>query len=107
MATTNRAYVFDLAPGQSFVEFMLKRGYDIYVIDWNPPQSDESRLGFEDYILDFIPSCVAEVQSRSGEDEVSVIGYCMGGVLALDVCGAAYARSGAQSRLLHHALQLA
>jgi polyhydroxyalkanoate synthase subunit PhaC len=83
MATTNRAYVFDLAPGQSFVEFMLKRGYDIYVIDWNPPQSDEARLGFEDYILDFIPSCVSEVQTRSGEDQVSVIGYCMGGVLSL------------------------
>ena len=82
MATTNRAYVFDLAPGQSFVEFMLKRGYDIYVIDWNPPQSDEARLGFEDYILEFIPSCVSEVQTRSGE-EVSVIGYCMGGVLSL------------------------
>ncbi|HLZ85401.1 MAG TPA: alpha/beta fold hydrolase [Caulobacteraceae bacterium] len=83
MATTNRAYVFDLAPGQSFVEFMLKRGYDVYVIDWNPPQSDEARLGFEDYILDFIPSCVSEVQTRSGEDDITVIGYCMGGVLSL------------------------
>jgi polyhydroxyalkanoate synthase len=83
MATTNRAFIFDLAPGQSFVEFLLQRGYDVYVIDWNPPREDEKRLGFEDYILDFIPACVAEVQARSGEDQVSVVGYCMGGVLAL------------------------
>ncbi|HEY8572904.1 PHA/PHB synthase family protein [Phenylobacterium sp.] len=83
MATTNRGYIFDLAPGQSFVEFLLKRGYDVYVIDWNPPRDDECRLRFEDYVLDFIPSCVAEVQERSGEREVSLVGYCMGGVLAL------------------------
>ena len=37
MATTNKAYIFDLAPGQSLIEFLLKRGYDVYVMDWNPP----------------------------------------------------------------------
>lgn len=83
MATTNKAYVFDLAPGQSFVQFLLERGYDVYVIDWNPPRRDEARLGLADYVDDFIPACVAEVQSRSGEEEVSLVGYCMGGVLAL------------------------
>jgi polyhydroxyalkanoate synthase len=83
MATTNRAYVFDLAPGQSFVQFLLERGYDVYAIDWNPPRQDEARLGFDDYVLDFIPSCVSLVQERSGEEDVSVVGYCMGGVLSL------------------------
>ena len=34
MATTNRGYIFDLAPGQSLVEFLLKQGYDVYLIDW-------------------------------------------------------------------------
>ena len=75
MATTNRSYVFDLAPGQSFVQFLLERGYDVYVIDWDPPRPDESKLRFADYVCDFIPSCVAEVQARSGEKEVSVVGY--------------------------------
>lgn len=83
MATTNKAYIFDLAPGQSFVEFLLQRGYDVYVMDWNPPRADESRLRFEDYVLDFIPTCVEEVQQRSGEREVTIVGYCMGGVLSL------------------------
>lgn len=83
MATTNKAYIFDMAPGQSLVEFMLKRGYDVYVLDWDPPRADESRLRLEDYTQDFIPDCVREITARTGEPDVSIIGYCMGGVLSV------------------------
>ncbi len=82
MATTNRGYILDLAPGQSFIEFLLKQGYDVFMIDWNPPRPEEKRLDLEDYTLDFIPDCVARVQQASGEDDVNLIGYCMGGVLS-------------------------
>jgi polyhydroxyalkanoate synthase len=37
----------------------------------------------EDYVLDFIPDCIRRVQQDSGEQDVSVIGYCFGGVLSL------------------------
>ena len=83
MATTNRGYILDLVPGQSFVEFLLKRGYDVYMLDWTAPKPEEKRLGMEDYVLDFIPDCVRRVQQDSGEQDVSVIGYCFGGVLSL------------------------
>jgi polyhydroxyalkanoate synthase len=82
MATTNKAYIFDLAPGQSLVEYLLKAGYDVYVMDWNPPRPEERNLRFEDYTLDFIPECVRRVQEDSGVDDVNMIGYCMGGVLS-------------------------
>jgi poly[(R)-3-hydroxyalkanoate] polymerase subunit PhaC len=82
MATTNKAYIFDLAPGQSFVEFLLKAGFDVYVMDWNPPRADEAGLRFEDYTQRFIPDCVRRVQENSGEQDVNMIGYCMGGVLS-------------------------
>ncbi len=82
MATTNKAYVFDLAKGQSLIEFLLARGHDVYVMDWNAPTRDESGLKIEDYVLDFIPDCIRRVQQDSGENEVTLIGYCMGGVLS-------------------------
>ena len=50
MATTNRGYILDLAPGQSLIEFLLKQGYDVYMIDWNAPRPDEKRLRLEDYV---------------------------------------------------------
>ena len=33
-AIMNRPHVLDLRPGHSFVEFMLKEGYDLYLLDW-------------------------------------------------------------------------
>ncbi len=83
MATTNKAFVFDLAPGQSMVEFLLKQGFDVYVIDWEPPTPEERGLTLASYTQDFIPTCVQKVQDDTGETDVSIIGYCMGGVLSL------------------------
>lgn len=82
MALTNRGYILDLAPGQSLIEFLLRQGYDVFVIDWNAPRSDEARLRLEDYTLELIPQAVARVQQASGETELSLLGYCMGGLLS-------------------------
>jgi polyhydroxyalkanoate synthase len=82
MAPTNKAYILDLAPGQSLIEFLLARGYDIYLMDWNAPGDDESDLKIENYVLDFIPDCLRRVQQDSSEDEVTLIGYCAGGMLS-------------------------
>ena len=82
MATTNKAYVFDLAPGQSMVEYLLKRGFDVFVLDWEPPQQFERNLDLSDYTQDFIPACIRRVADLTGEPDVSIVGYCMGGVLS-------------------------
>jgi polyhydroxyalkanoate synthase len=83
MATTNRGYILDMVPGQSFIEFLLKRGYDVYMLDWSAPKPEEKSLRMEDYVLDFIPDCVRRVQQDSGEQDITVIGYCFGGVLSV------------------------
>jgi polyhydroxyalkanoate synthase len=72
-----------MVPGQSFIEFLLKRGYDVYMLDWNAPKPEEKSLRMEDYVLDFIPDAVRRVQEDSGVENVTVIGYCFGGVLSL------------------------
>jgi polyhydroxyalkanoate synthase subunit PhaC len=83
MATTNRGYIFDMVPGQSLVEFLLKAGYDVFMIDWEAPRADERHLGMDDYVLDFLPTCVNKVLEVTGEPDLSVVGYCFGGVLSL------------------------
>ena len=83
MATTNRGYIFDMVPGQSFVEFLLRQGYDVFMVDWEAPRPDEKHLRIEDYVGDFLPACVAKVAEVTGEPDVSVVGYCFGGVLSV------------------------
>jgi polyhydroxyalkanoate synthase len=83
MATTNRGYIFDMVPGQSLVEYLLKAGFDVFMLDWNAPRADEKGLRLQDYVLDFIPAAVARVKEETGEDDLTVTGYCFGGVLSL------------------------
>jgi polyhydroxyalkanoate synthase subunit PhaC len=82
MAPTNKAFVFDLAAGRSLVQFLLERGYDVYVMDWNPPSHDERHLKLDDYVLDFIPDCLQRVREDSSVEDVTLVGYCMGGLMS-------------------------
>lgn len=82
MATTNRGYVFDVAEEHSFVRFLLNAGYDVFVMDWDYPRPEEKTLSLEDYASRFFDECIRKVQQTTGEQQVSLMGYCMGGVLA-------------------------
>ena len=37
----------------------------------------------DDYALDLIPACVEKVQETTGEQDFTIVGYCMGGLLSL------------------------
>lgn len=82
MATTNRGYVFDVSEEHSFVRFLLSQGYDVFVMDWDHPRPEEKSLTLEDYAHRFIGDCLARVRRETGEEEVTLMGYCMGGVLS-------------------------
>ena len=83
MATTNRGYIFDMVPGQSLVEYLLRAGFDVFMLDWEAPRTDERTLTLESYVLDFLPAAVERVKRETGEAELTVVGYCFGGVLSL------------------------
>lgn len=82
MSLVSKPYILDLTPGQSLVEFLVKKGFDVYMIDWGVPRPEDSRLTFEDYVLDFMPDCIDRVLAESGEDDLNIVGYCMGGQLS-------------------------
>jgi polyhydroxyalkanoate synthase len=83
MSLISKPYILDLVPGQSFVEFLLKQGFDVYMVDWGSPRPEDRNLRLEDYVLDRLPRCVDVVQQTTGERDVSMLGYCMGGLFAL------------------------
>jgi polyhydroxyalkanoate synthase subunit PhaC len=78
----NQPYILDLVPGQSMVEFLLRQGFDVYLIEWGRPRREHSGLTLEDHVLRLLPECVDAVLRDSGEKELSIIGYCVGGLLS-------------------------
>lgn len=83
MAPTNRGFIFDLGPGVSFIEFLLKSGFDVFMVDWEAPRPDEKSSGIASYVMDFLPSAADRVRAVTGEGDVNAIGYCAGGLLSL------------------------
>ena len=83
MSLISKPYILDLAPGQSFVEYLLRQGFDIYMIDWGVPRPEDHAMRLEDYVLDLMPRCIEEVRRISKEQDYSFLGYCMGGLFGL------------------------
>jgi polyhydroxyalkanoate synthase len=80
-ALINRPDIFDLRPGHSFVEYLLDEGFDVYLLDWGVPDDEDSETGLEYYACDALPWGMREAQRSSGSDDVSLIGWCIGGTL--------------------------
>ncbi len=76
-----RPSILDLLPGQSLIGFLVERGFDVFLIEWGVPRREDHKLRLENFILERIPQCLDRVRSESGEEDVSVVGYHLGGML--------------------------
>jgi polyhydroxyalkanoate synthase len=81
-ALINRPYILDLAPGASLVEFLVARGFNVYLIDWGVPGDEDRGMTFEDYVDVYLPRAVRKVLRDSGADGLTILGYCMGGTMS-------------------------
>jgi polyhydroxyalkanoate synthase len=79
---------FDLMPHRSLVRFFSARGYHVYMIDWGIPERRHATLRLKDYALDMFSEAITNVRKHSGVEEVSLMGWCMGGLLSLMYAGA-------------------
>jgi poly[(R)-3-hydroxyalkanoate] polymerase subunit PhaC len=69
-------------PGNSFVEYLLAEGYDVYLLDWGIPGPEDKSLSFENYVLDYLPEAVERVLECSSAEEYTLLGHCMGGTVS-------------------------
>lgn len=83
MSLVSKAYIFDLRPGSSFVEVLLGKGLDVFVLDWGVPDRLDADNTFETYCDNYLTGAVRATCDEAGSDGVTLLGYCLGGVLAL------------------------
>lgn len=81
-ALVNRPYILDLMPHKSVVQQFLKAGFDVFLIDWGVPTDTDRHLTLSHYIERYMHNVVNHVREYTGEDQVSLLGYCMGGTMS-------------------------
>ena len=81
-ALINRPFIFDLAPGRSFVEYMLNQGFNVYLLDWGVPGPEDKNTTFEDYVTEYLYRAVRKMLRVSKAKEFSILGYCLGATLS-------------------------
>ncbi|HEY1516586.1 MAG TPA: alpha/beta fold hydrolase [Solirubrobacteraceae bacterium] len=79
----SKSYVLDLLPNASMVGSLVGEGFDMFLLDWEPADPADAENTFETYVDGYIPDAIDAVLDESGADEVTLVGYCFGGVLTL------------------------
>jgi polyhydroxyalkanoate synthase len=79
----NKYYILDLLPNKSYVEFLVNQGFSVYLIDWGVVDDADKFWTLERYIQTFLRKAVKKIRKAEYAEKVSMIGYCMGGTMAL------------------------
>jgi polyhydroxyalkanoate synthase len=84
----NKFYVLDLRPDNSFIRWAVGQGHTVFVISWVNPDRRLAAKSFVDYMREGPLAALDAIAEATGEREVNVIGYCLGGTLL--ACTLAY-----------------
>jgi polyhydroxyalkanoate synthase subunit PhaC len=80
-ALINRPDIFDLRPGHSYVEYLLEEGFDVFLLDWGVPGDEDADMGIDSFVCDELAWGIRETLRAAGQDELSLVGWCIGGTL--------------------------
>jgi len=77
----NKYYILDLAPGKSLVEFLVNRGFTVFITSWINPGREMRDTTFNDYLFKGALTSVNVIRDITGAKQIHVAGYCIGGTL--------------------------
>jgi len=77
----NKFYILDLQPKNSLIRWVVDQGHTLFVISWVNPDESLSHKSFEDYLVEGPLAALEAIEAATGEREVNLIGYCIGGTL--------------------------
>ncbi|WP_293862201.1 class I poly(R)-hydroxyalkanoic acid synthase [uncultured Alsobacter sp.] len=77
----NKFYILDLNAEKSFIRWAVSQGLTVFVISWVNPDERQAKKSFEDYMREGIFAALEAVKESTGEENVTAIGYCVGGTL--------------------------
>ncbi len=84
----NKFYILDLRDKNSFIKWAVDEGHTVFVISWVNPDATLADKSFDDYMHEGPLAALDAIEKATGERDVKVIGYCLGGTLL--ACTLAY-----------------
>ena len=94
----NRSYILDLRSSRSLVRSLARQNLRPFLVDWAAPGPLEGDFDLSDYIVGRLHLALQAVVEITGQP-TAVLGYCMGGLLALALALRAPAKIGALALL--------
>jgi polyhydroxyalkanoate synthase len=85
-------YILDLTAERSLVRFLCDQGFEVYILSWKNPGSEDAKWTMQDYVDLGVRAAMDHV-SGTGAKRIHSVGYCLGGTL-LTIAAAAMARDG-------------
>lgn len=79
----SRSSIFDLHEKASLVAALRDAGFDVYVLDWGVATAADAGNTLETYLSRYLPRAIRAMRRASEASEVNLVGYCMGGAMAL------------------------
>ncbi len=77
----NKFYILDLREKNSLVKWATDQGHTTYIISWVNPDAHLAQKTFEDYVTEGTLAAIAAVEKDTGEKQIDVAAYCIGGTL--------------------------
>ncbi|MGA8262462.1 MAG: class I poly(R)-hydroxyalkanoic acid synthase [Arenicellales bacterium] len=81
----NKYYIMDLQPKNSLLKWMVDQGHTVFVVSWVNPDESYAEKGFDDYVTDGLYAAVGAAEKATGEKQINLVGYCIGGTLLATV----------------------
>jgi polyhydroxyalkanoate synthase len=81
-------WIYDLMAERSWVRFLNAQGFQVYLVNWGAPSRADADLSIDTYVNHWLNTAVTQTQQHSGQSQISMVGYCMGGLLTLLYAGA-------------------
>lgn len=76
-------YILDLLPENSLVNWLTKQGHTVFIVSWLNPDSEDRDLGLDDYYRLGAMAAIDAVSKAVPEAKIHLLGYCLGGTLAM------------------------
>jgi polyhydroxyalkanoate synthase len=93
----NKFYVFDLAPGKSIVEHLLKHGFQTFIVSWRNPTAEQRDWTMETYVSSLL-GAIEAVRAITGSKAVNLHAACSGAITVSALLGYLAAK---QQNLVH------